>query len=65
MTQRGELVARASTLFLRRSAQPAVFLDDGHFMPPVPAEPAQFDDSAPLFIKPFGRDMGDGDNPWQ
>jgi len=66
MTQRGELVARASTLFLRRSAQPAVLpwttdID----VPPLPAEPAQFDDVAPLFIKPFGRDADDGENPWQ
>ena len=45
MTQGGELVARASTLFLRRSAQPAVLpWTTDICMPPVPAEPTQFDD---------------------
>jgi acyl-coenzyme A thioesterase PaaI-like protein len=66
MTQRGEVVARASTLFLRRSAQPEVrpWTSDIS-MPPVPAEPAEFDDSAPLFITPFGREAALGGNPWQ
>jgi hypothetical protein len=66
MTQRGELVARASSIFLRRSVQPAVLpwtSDIG--MPPMPMEPAEFDDSAPIFIEPFGRDASDGGNPWQ
>jgi acyl-coenzyme A thioesterase PaaI-like protein len=66
MTQRGEVVARASTLFLRRSAQPAGLPWTTEIaMPPPPAEPAEFDDTAPLFIKPFGRDADAGDNPWQ
>jgi acyl-coenzyme A thioesterase PaaI-like protein len=66
MTQHGELVARASTLFLRRSAQPAVLpWTTDIVMPPLPAEPTQFDDGAPLFIKPFGRGADDGGNPWQ
>jgi acyl-coenzyme A thioesterase PaaI-like protein len=66
MTQRGEVVARASTLFLRRSAQPAGLPWTTEIaMPPQPAEPAEFDDSAPLFIKPFGREADEGDNPWQ
>lgn len=66
MTQHGEVVARASTLFLRRSAQPAVLPWTTQItMPPVPAEPAEFDDAAPLFIKPYGRDADDSANPWQ
>jgi acyl-coenzyme A thioesterase PaaI-like protein len=66
MTQRGEVVARASTLFLRRSEQPAVrpWTTD-IAMPPLPDEPAEFDDAAPIFIKPFGREPDDGGNPWQ
>jgi acyl-coenzyme A thioesterase PaaI-like protein len=66
MTQRGEMVARASTLFLRRSEQPAVrpWTTD-IAMPPLPDEPAEFDDAAPIFIKPFGREPDDGGNPWQ
>ncbi len=66
MTQRGEVVARASTLFLRRSAQPEVLpWTTDIVMPPLPEEPAQFDDSVPLLVLPFGRDANDGDNPWQ
>src|SRR5690625_3238242 len=60
MTQDGELVARASALYLRRGAQP-----DGEFfttavpMPPPPDEPARFDESVPMFIRAYGRDDGE------
>ena len=58
MTQDDELVARASTLYLRRSEQP--FTDGGPWttsvsMPPIPEEPEQFDESVPMFITPYGR----------
>lgn len=68
MTQHGELVARASALYLRRSEQP-----DGEFwttqtsLPPIPEEPDQFDDSVPMFIRTYGPDPErSGDRfPWQ
>lgn len=67
MTQHGELVARASTLCLRRGTQP-----DGRFfttpvrMPPLPREPAQLDDSIPMFIVPYGKELAAPDTfPWQ
>lgn len=65
MTQDGELVARASALYLRRGAQP-----DGDFfttavtLPPLPEEPARFDDSVPMFIRAYGNEDGDR-FPWQ
>ncbi|OBH16954.1 thioesterase family protein [Mycolicibacter terrae] len=65
MTQDGELVARASALYLRRGVQP-----DGDFfttaitLPPVPEEPARFDESVPMFIRAYGGDVGDR-FPWQ
>lgn len=65
MTQDGELVARASALYLRRGAQP-----DGDFyttevaLPPLPEEPAHLDDSVPMFIRAYGNDGGD-QFPWQ
>lgn len=65
MTQDGELVARASALYLRRGAQP-----DGDFfttevcLPPVPEEPARLDGSVPMFIRAYGRDDGNA-FPWQ
>ncbi len=65
MTQDGELVARASALYLRRGTQP-----DGEFfttaiaLPPVPEEPARLDDSVPMFIRTYGHDDGDR-FPWQ
>lgn len=65
MTQDGELVARASALYLRRGPQP-----DGDFfttevcLPPVPEEPARLDDSVPMFIRAYGNDEGAG-FPWQ
>lgn len=67
MTQDGVLVARASALYLRRGPQP-----DGDFyttevmLPPVPAEPARFDESVPMFIRAYGKDPDDGAGfPWQ
>ncbi|PQM47609.1 thioesterase family protein [Mycobacterium talmoniae] len=65
MTQHGELVARATALYLRRGRQP-----DGDFfttavsLPPVPDEPARFDDAAPMFIRAYGND-GENGFPWQ
>jgi len=58
MTQDDEIVARASTLYLRRSEQP--FTDGGPWttpvtMPPIPDEPDEFDESVPMFITPYGR----------
>lgn len=68
MTQDGEVVARASALYLRRSAQP-----DGQIwttplaMPPLPVEPARFSNDVPMFITAYGRDTTDGTaaNAWQ
>lgn len=65
MTQDGELVARASALYLRRGPQP-----DGDFfttevtLPPPPEEPAHVDESVPMFIRTYGDDTG-GRFPWQ
>jgi acyl-coenzyme A thioesterase PaaI-like protein len=61
MTQRGELVARASTLYLRRSEQPSELpWTTSISMPPLPVEPAQFNDAIPMFITAFGRDLSQG-----
>ncbi len=68
MTQDGELVARASALYLRRGTQP-----DGEFwttsidLPPLPEEPADFDDTVPMFIRPYGPDpeWNGAGFPWQ
>lgn len=65
MTQNGELVARASALYLRRGVQP-----DGEFfttavtLPPIPAEPARHDESVPMFIRAYGTDEA-GRFQWQ
>ncbi|OBB59244.1 hypothetical protein A5757_14925 [Mycobacterium sp. 852013-51886_SCH5428379] len=67
MTQDGDLVARASALYLRRGAQP-----EGRVwttpvdMPPIPCEPAHVDDTVPMFIRPYGaRPDGSDRLPWQ
>lgn len=67
MTQDDEIVARGSALYLRRSAQP-----DGQIwttpltMPPLPHEPAQFDNDVPMFITAYGRTPDQSDaSPWQ
>ena len=61
MTQRDEVVARASTLYLRPGEQPPDTAWTTEInMPPLPAEPAQFDPDVPMFIRPYGRDMSDG-----
>ncbi|WP_199253685.1 thioesterase family protein [Mycolicibacterium mengxianglii] len=67
MTQDGEVVARASALYLRRSTQP-----DGQIwttpltMPPLPEEPAHFSDELPMFIRAYGTDGNGGDGfQWQ
>jgi hypothetical protein len=65
MTQDGELVARASALYLRRGIQPGgEFFTTAITMPPVPEEPARFDESVPMFIQTYGSDDG-GRFPWQ
>jgi acyl-coenzyme A thioesterase PaaI-like protein len=65
MTQDGELVARASALYLRRGIQPGgEFFTTAITMPPVPDEPARFDESVPMFIQTYGSDDG-GRFPWQ
>jgi acyl-coenzyme A thioesterase PaaI-like protein len=66
MTQGGELVARASTLLLRRGDQPGEMpWTTTISMPPAPQDPAQFDGSFPMFITPYGGDASDYDFPWQ
>lgn len=67
MTQQGELVARASALYLRRGAQPeGDFFTTAITLPPPPAEPARFDDALPMFIQAYGTNLGDGNGfPWQ
>lgn len=61
MTQRGEIVARASTLYLRRSEQPAQLpWTTSVHMPPIPAEPDRFDESKPMHITAFGRETDTG-----
>ncbi|MGE2833273.1 thioesterase family protein [Mycobacterium sp. SMC-4] len=67
MTQDGELVARASTLCLRRGEQPGgQFFTTPVEMPPLPEEPAEFDDSTPMFITAHGGEPAEpGGFPWQ
>jgi acyl-coenzyme A thioesterase PaaI-like protein len=66
LIQGDELVARASTLFLRQSDQPRDLpWTTPISMPPVPQDPAQFDASVPMFITPYGGDAGDYTFPWQ
>lgn len=66
LTQGGELVARASTLLLRRGDQPhETPWTTTISMPPIPQEPAQFDGSVPMFITPYGGDASDYTFPWQ
>jgi acyl-coenzyme A thioesterase PaaI-like protein len=61
MTQGGELVARASTLYLRRSEQPSELPWTTNIsMPALPEEPARFNDAVPMFITAYGRDLGQG-----
>lgn len=56
MTQDDEIVARASTLYLRRSEQPPETpWTTPVTMPPIPPEPDEFDESVPMFITPYGR----------
>lgn len=68
MTQGGELVARASALYLRRGAQPeSAFFSTAVTLPPIPKEPAQFDDTVPMFIRTYGPTPDDDRHefPWQ
>jgi acyl-coenzyme A thioesterase PaaI-like protein len=66
MTQRDEIVARASVLYLRRGDQP----DEAPWttpvqMPPLPTEPAVFDESLPMFITPYGHTEPGPGMVWQ
>jgi len=66
LMQGGELVARASTLLLKRSGQPSETpWTTTISMPPIPQEPAQFAGSVPMFITPYGGDASDCTFPWQ
>lgn len=68
MTQGGELVARASALYLRRGAQPdGAFFSTPVTLPPIPPEPEQFDDTVPMFIRAYGSTADDNrrEFPWQ
>lgn len=67
LTQNGEVVARASALYLRRGEQPGEAAWSTPIeMPPLPTEPAEFDDAMPMFVKPYGRDPGVGEGMvWQ
>lgn len=61
MTQRGEVVARASTLHLRPSVQPPdTAWTTPMSMPPLPTEPERFNPAVPMFITAYGKDDGDG-----
>lgn len=66
MTQQGELVARASALYLRRGNQP-----DGEFfttpitLPALSPRPPRFDDSVPMFIGAYGNPGDRKGFPWQ
>lgn len=67
MAQRDEIVARASALYLRRGEQPgqqawSIPIE----LPPLPREPAEFDNAIPMFVKAYGREPGhDGGMEWQ
>lgn len=68
LLQRGEVVARASSLFLRRGEQPperawTTPID----MPPVPADPVEFDDKIPMHLVSYGRvrQPGERRHEWQ
>jgi acyl-coenzyme A thioesterase PaaI-like protein len=62
LMQGGDLVARASTLLLRRGDQPREMpWTTTISMPPTPQDPAQFDGSFPMFITPYGGDASDYD----
>lgn len=66
MTQDGQVVARASTLFLRRGDQPAGPVWTSPItMPPAPSVPETWP-ATPMFIKCFGREVdGAGGFEWQ
>lgn len=68
MTQHDHVVARASTLFLRRGQQPAQRAWTTPLaLPPLPPEPDHIDASIPMFIKAYGRDTTHGGSgfEWQ
>jgi len=68
MTQDGEVVARASSLFLRRGDQPPDHAwTTPVTMPPLPDEPADYNADLPMFITVYGTDAATGDigSGWQ
>lgn len=67
MIQHGEVVARASALYLRSGEQPAEQAWSTPIeMPPLPREPAEFDNAIPMFVKAYGRDPAvRGGMEWQ
>jgi hypothetical protein len=61
MTQNDTLVARASTLFLRRSEHPtAPVWTTPITMPALPVEPEALPDHVPMYLRSYGRDPVDG-----
>jgi acyl-coenzyme A thioesterase PaaI-like protein len=55
LTQRGNVVARASALFLRRGEQPpGEVWSTSVAMPPLPTEPDEIPDTMPMLIHTFG-----------
>ncbi|MEH3131513.1 MAG: thioesterase family protein [Mycolicibacterium neoaurum] len=65
MTQGGDVVARASALFLRRSVQPpGRFWSAPVKLPPIPDEPDAIGENMPMFIRAYGS-PDDADFPWQ
>ncbi|BBZ05403.1 hypothetical protein MCHIJ_48400 [Mycolicibacterium chitae] len=67
MIQHDEVVGRASALYLRRGEQPGEAAWSTPIeLPPLPREPAEFDDAMPMFVKPYGREPGVGSGMvWQ
>lgn len=65
MTQAGDVVARASALFLRRSAQPpGRFWTTPVELPAVPDETDAVAANMPMFVQAYGS-SDDADFPWQ
>lgn len=67
LTQRDEVVSRASAVFLRRGEEPDTRVwSTPVAMPPLPAEPADLPPDAPMALWAFGADAGSFDaGAWQ
>lgn len=68
MTQDGQLVARASALYLRRGTQPeGEIWSTAVTLPPIPVEPDPIDETVPMFIRAYGPsdDSVGVEFPWQ